>query len=302
MRDDEIYQLLGGHRIDKINSNVLYHYTSISSFKSIIENKELWITRSDFLNDPDELLYFAKLVVQTIEAIQVTGAIPEDFLNALKGNYISYFQNAFPQNYYILSLSKNSDSLSMWNYYGKNDGYCIGLNFKELSETITTNRFNSLHGSVIYNHDEQISILDLELQTAYEYWVQNDKANPSLIHSITDTLFVRWALYALFFKHEGYQNENEYRLVLTHRSDFNVMYRTAHGVFTPYVVLPTNRLDLEDKPVDVNEKFPLESVTISPYIKHDRAVRGLSEWLKKNNHTLDQPNQIILPSSISIRH
>jgi len=303
MRDEQLYNLFGEHKVEKTKIEVLYHYTSISSFKSIIEKKELWITRSDFLNDPEELSYFANLVVKTIDSIRVTRSIPEEFLNPLYTNYLSYFQSVFPQNHYILSLSKSLDSLSMWNYYGKNDGYCIGLNFKELTETITFNRFNFHHGSVNYNVDEQISILDLELQSAYDYWVTSHNSDPSKIQSITDTLFDRWSMYALFFKHEGYQNEIEYRLVLTHRADFNVMYRTAYGVFTPYVVLPTKRvhLELERNPVDINDKFPLESVTISPYIKHDQAERGLAEWLRKNNHPLDQPNQMILPSSIPIR-
>lgn len=301
MLDRDLLDALGDHKVQKTTNEVLYHYTSISSLKSIIEGKQFWVTRSDYLNDPDEIIYFADLVGRTIDALISTGTMSEQFLNALRGNYITYFQSAFPQNYYILSLSRNRDSLAMWNYYGKNDGYCIGIDFKKFTELIHFNRFSFVHGSVIYNSDQQIAILDSELDFAYQYWISKYNGDETQIHNITSTLFARWSMYSLFFKNSGYHHEDEYRVVLTHKADLKVNFRTAYGVFTPYTVLPVTRIGLEGEQLDADEKFPLKSVTISPYIKHNRALSGLSEWLKSRGHPMDEPDHLILGSTIAIR-
>lgn len=181
----------------------------------------------------------------------------------------------------------------MWNYYGKNDGYCIGLNFSEVMNTLVHHSYSPIHGSIIYDSDEQIRILESELQYAYDFWKQNHEGNENMLLTIVDTLFIRWATYTLFFKHSGYQQEEEYRIVFPHEGKFDVKYRTGHGVFTPYIAVPTTKSE--------RDKFPLESIAMGPLIKHDRAQKGLAEWLRKNGNRFEGPNQAIFESSIPLR-
>ena len=51
--------------LDKISSKMIpdiltqpsiYHYTSISGLKGILENKRLWFTHIDYMNDRDEVI------------------------------------------------------------------------------------------------------------------------------------------------------------------------------------------------------------------------------------------------------
>lgn len=82
-------------------------------------------------------------------------------------------------------------------------------------------------------------------------------------------------------------------IVFPHDGKFDVKYRTGYGVFTPYIAVPTTKSE--------GDKFPLESITIGPLIKHDRAQKGLAEWLRKNSHRFERPNQAISESNIPLR-
>lgn len=44
------------------NDEKLYHYTSISGLKGILDKEEFWVTKSDFLNDPSETSYIFDII------------------------------------------------------------------------------------------------------------------------------------------------------------------------------------------------------------------------------------------------
>lgn len=124
------------------DEQILYHYTSASSLISIIENKEFWISQRDFMNDKYETKYPS-----------------EQFLELFKNNNnINYDPNYFIENFlsslhnqYILSFSLLSDSLHQWSYYGKNDGYCLGIKKGKLIELLTNLKMEFKYGKVIYD-------------------------------------------------------------------------------------------------------------------------------------------------------
>lgn len=285
MIDQVLYDSLGDIQINKTIEETLYHYTSISNLKNIIESKEFWVTRSDFLNDPGEVIYFAELVTKEIEQLK----IPKEWLDLLYQNFKTYFPVAFSPSFYILSLSNNKDSLSMWNYYGKNDGYCIGIDFTKMLEIFNTKGYTYWHGSIIYDEKIQINILNNEFQNTYNYWVTEHQGEEKMLMTMIDTLINRWVRYALFFKHNSFQQEEEYRVVFPHTSNLIVNYRTDHGVFTPFITIAVEK--------NKDEKFPLNSITIGPSIKHDKAERGLAEWSRRLFHN----PQRILRSKIPLR-
>lgn len=275
MIDPNLADSLGDLQIERGIEEPLYHYTSISNLKSILEDKEFWVTRSDFLNDPGEVIYFADLVTKIIDQLN----LPKEWSHHLYENFRTYFPVAFQPRFYILSLSRNKDSLAMWNYYGKNDGYCMGINFNTLLENLNFKGYHYHHGSVLYDEESQVKILKDELQLTYNYWLTNHEAAENMLLAMIDTLIGRWVFYALFFKHKGFQQEEEYRIVFGDQNNLTVNYRPGHGVFTPYIKVPA---------VKNNEKFPLESITIGPLIKHDNAERGLAEW-SRHKELFDGP-------------
>ena len=275
--DQKFLNQLATHKISRITDNELFHYTSIASMKSIIENKQFWVTRADFLNDPSEIIYFGDFMQQIIEDYRETQSISADWLNGLYNYYGTSFRTEYPSNYYVLSLSTDRDSLAMWNYYGKNDGYNIGIDSNRFLSALKNSPYKFFNGSVIYDSEHQKKIITDELKHAHNYWISSHHQGSAQFASIMiNSLMMRFSVYALFFKHNGYRVESEYRIVFINPGDFDVHFRTDHGVFTPYIVIPTTTTE--------NEEFPLHSVTIGPLIKHEYAKKGLSEWLRKNNH------------------
>jgi hypothetical protein len=51
----------------------------------------------------------------------------------------------------ILSFSLLSDSLHQWSYYGKNDGYCLGIKKGNLINLLTGLKMEFTCGKVIYD-------------------------------------------------------------------------------------------------------------------------------------------------------
>src|SRR3954465_10650215 len=49
------------------NTTILYHYTTLEGFKSIIENGCLWGSNFAYLNDSTELLYGKNIVREIVE-------------------------------------------------------------------------------------------------------------------------------------------------------------------------------------------------------------------------------------------
>ncbi len=114
--------------------NFLIHYTTFEGLKSIIENKELWFTHADFVNDITEGKYFENLYNEVIDEYEQRNKCSESLLKSLRKDNIFqewmvyYNKNAKDEtnnyklgkpNTFICSFSMENDSLPMWNYYGK---------------------------------------------------------------------------------------------------------------------------------------------------------------------------------------
>ena len=124
----------------------LYHYTSIGSLFSILQNETIRLTDYRFLNDTQELSYalnwlkdylapkaeeeFGKKVLTAIDNVE-HGKI-ERIKSISDGS--PYMQRYLCDiHYYILSLSRRYDDLAMWRMYAK-DGCCIKFNSQKLKE------------------------------------------------------------------------------------------------------------------------------------------------------------------------
>jgi hypothetical protein len=92
-------------------SRLVYHYTSMSGLKAIVESGRLRATHYDYLNDPDELVYCKKLWGDHLRI-----ANPDD-------GDVPFFGEA-----YIVSFSELEDDLTLWRTYGDNGaGVSIGV-------------------------------------------------------------------------------------------------------------------------------------------------------------------------------
>ena len=151
----------------------LYHYTSVDGFEGMLKNNQLRMTKSEFLNDPDDCHLLVKLVKKylesnekdvknTIKNLKACSAEVAD-LYGKKGcdlvSYIEYIQKNL--GLYVLSLTNTEDEMSMWNYYG-NGG--VQLKFSannlvgSLRQSLLSEKEFLTEANVIYANTE----LDLE--------------------------------------------------------------------------------------------------------------------------------------------
>lgn len=120
----------------------LYHYTSISGLKGIIDSSCLHATNIKYLNDSKEFVfgldYFSKLFPHPESAFR----IPEPQEMSLYDHLVEHLFNRTLSGFryrrkasdcFVMSFSKNPDVLSQWRAYGKeNVGYCIKFNYSGL--------------------------------------------------------------------------------------------------------------------------------------------------------------------------
>lgn len=112
-------------------SSVICHYCTVDTLNAILEENSLRFTDVRFLNDSTEFVEIISLIKEVLNEEHYSSCLREFLLNSeeiceleeYKQSYIGFSQreHAFKQtsyHTYICSFSTNSDSLSMWNYYG----------------------------------------------------------------------------------------------------------------------------------------------------------------------------------------
>lgn len=114
----------------------LYHYTSLDALTSIVQHRQLWLTRSEFLNDPLDCKLLLKLFQRYVE--EQGQEVFDTWLSSKKSSstykernqkaLTDFYRDTSPVDYlaflqsrihlYVLSLTDSEDAISMWNYYG----------------------------------------------------------------------------------------------------------------------------------------------------------------------------------------
>jgi hypothetical protein len=151
---DELKQKIAaknGHILD-----TLFHYTDGGAVIGMIQNKELWATSVQYMNDPNELHFVIDEIINYCtsqigirpkhkpipflveEMLYASGredienemalCVLEDVIGVLKSRTKNHEQIC------LISLSKNGDLLSQWRAYASNGGYSIGFGRDSLQE------------------------------------------------------------------------------------------------------------------------------------------------------------------------
>jgi hypothetical protein len=138
----------------------LFHYTDGGAVLKIIENKELWATSVQYMNDPGELHFFIDAVIRYCE-LKITELPKQEKTNIweLADNQNSYKKRDLQDKVVayalkeviqylevrskthaqicLVSLSGAKDLLSQWRAYASSGGYSIGFDRNILSELAT---------------------------------------------------------------------------------------------------------------------------------------------------------------------
>lgn len=184
----------------------LYHYTTIENLVNGIIREDTSIclraTHYKFLNDPTELKEGINFSAEILSKIK-----PEKS----KKEYIELIYKRL-SDVFMISFSKNSDSLPMWNTYG-NKGNGIAIRFQNLKSTSET----SLLLKCWYDPNKEYEKLE---QNVSEEELKRLSA-PMLINC------------PLIFKNPDYKYEKEVRLIGQFEG-LPVHYREKNGYIIPF--------------------------------------------------------------------
>lgn len=281
----EMGSIIRSNKLDK----KIYHYTSLEGLMGILSSEEVWMTNSDFLNDMSELTYIKTLTEEVKERFEkeiLKKFTQEDInRNDLLKLFIELFDKAIQKRFdkstgnfevYVLSLSENEDSLTLWGNYAKGKGYNICFNTKTLiSEIDKIGVGYVVYGNVIYERETQLRTLSDSLVKTFELIVNKevevDELNKELL-SYFNSLIIS---YSIFFKHASFAPEEEFRIALTTSENVDVQFRSNGEVIIPYIKLEFDKSDVN-------------GIVIGPKNNSDIAENGVKTYLQKLNYSLNE--------------
>lgn len=273
----------------------LYHYTSIGSLFSILQNETIRLTDYRFLNDTQELSYalnwlkdylapkaeeeFGKKVLTAIDNVE-HGKI-ERIKSISNGS--PYMQRYLCDiHYYILSLSRRYDDLAMWRMYAK-DGCCIKFNSQKLKEFFYGFRDANLEKGLM-------NLIDGEV----EYEIKESTRHAiNYFYSIKNELMIydEILMFCLLFKSPSFSFEHEYRMGIPFEDQYLGENCSKEFLLSGTTIRP--QLELKNFPI----RDIIEEITISPFVTSELTKIGIQELLISKGISPD----VVRLSQISIR-
>lgn len=207
---------------------IVYHYTDDMGLRGILESGRVWLTDIFSLNDPSELRHGLSRIVAILNEKAASGP-PESqqFAELFRSLGQGLSRSA---HYFVCSFSETGDDLGQWRAYADNGrGYALGFDAQALeqafgkgAETSISNRaaFPVTYGDVTLDDIEGQIIGSMFALISGPHG--RNLAGSAIREYIAElaTALASNALHAaLFFKHEAYSNEREYRFLEVHRAD-----------------------------------------------------------------------------------
>jgi len=283
----------------------LFHYTNAAGLAGILKDKSLWATHSSCMNDEEEISGFYDRILRLILQPTHPQISDSDFDMLISG----FKESAFLwHDYYIASFTTHSEKqeidnglLSQWRAYGSDGGYALVLDTAALGDVLRKegNAYPEIEyslGNVEYRlnpnrrtGDQVIDDIIEKLENAFDEFVkcQSDKNAENLAKWLTPLSF--------FFKHVGFEEEKEIRLVLAQLGpgleseaelqsvkQHPICTRTRNGEIVPYVELCVRSEFCERENKNVRQHLPIKRIIVGPHRdKHDRK-RAVQLLLKQH--------------------
>lgn len=137
---------LGSEEVDAGPSEVdalLYHYTSAAGLMGIVQNREIWATESNYLNDPTEVGFASRVLEDLLSDYAARGGVSEVDKKRIEFA-IALLQRAYSNPHseeqyvedrsFITSFSRTDRSLTLWRLYSGQAGFCVGFDKEHLLE------------------------------------------------------------------------------------------------------------------------------------------------------------------------
>ena len=261
--------------------SILYHYTKSNGINGIINHNCFWATKSDFLNDPNEFSHIRGIIEEVCRETIPKTALREMFLR--DSIYAGREKN---REYFVLSFSKCRDSITMWSEFGNKTGYNIGFRSNEIIARIEEAAEIAYHGLVVYDTKQQKQLIRRIICTSLPNLLRmpledileaaNRDPKDSNYHKACRKFQKTAEVYAMFFKHEGFAEEQEYRFIFKKQKETTVYFRPKDGFMLPYIEIPLSTRNL-----------PIEEIMVAPQNHIDLAKNGMEYMLHAKGYDAD---------------
>lgn len=210
----------------------LFHYTDALAVKSILENRELWLSDIRFLNDSQEMNDGVKYITEALSSdfpdfgLDVGSVVyARDFLMDAFDDHISYGIDSEPT--FVCSFSEAGNQLSQWRAYG---GYAIEFDRKLIHSALDL-------FACVYSEDEKNATASYMVQEAVRELASDVKKHgeisPEGLMSLS--MLVRTAS---IFKDQSFYEEQEVRCAVdVPLPNSELKFRCRGGVLIPYITL-----------------------------------------------------------------
>lgn len=269
--------------------DILYHYTTQSGLLGIIQQDEIWMTHTQYLNDSREFHH----------AVDLAHKVLAEKLASSQNDYERHIWEAMQKsissglstvNICVSCFSENGDSLSQWRAYGgRNGGFSIGYVGSYLKEVAERNQF--LMVRCIYDQSEQEHVISQFLDGIFHEIVEspaNNKDYESFVQ-YGGNLISYFLRLAPIFKDSSFSEEQEWRIISTPMSCIGdkFAYRQGNSMIVPYY-----RLSIASDPTHGPVKA-IGKVIIGPTPHKYESLRSVTSLLishRNAGEALDPPS------------
>ena len=297
---EECLKIVWGTKLNSQTRYLITHYTSPEGFKGIVESGKLWATRYDCLNDISERNDLITIYNQAVEELCSTDEFFIKFKGLkLDGRYyssskaektdITHIDIIKDPEIFVISFSNDDDSLSMWNYYSKNnkyEGYALSFIKNDNEYYNSEPNLNIQCFDLIYDKTEKKKYLIDVLQKIKSIFVDTEECL-EFAKGMLGNLFFVWNDK---FKNKHFEHEKEHRIMIVQSKSnrtYQVQTRINKGLIIPYIEFPIDKF------------LELYSVKCAPLHNDDKAVKLTKEYLESFD---SYKNVKVEKSTIPIRY
>lgn len=221
---------------------IFYHYTNFENLLSITQSAELWATNIHCLNDFEEFENALKIFRQRAAFFrkQESDQAVKDFISTM----MSEAERIAAVNLHIFSFSGCGDLLSQWRGYCPDGGVAVGFRYNDILKLAQKNNF--VLRKCIYSEKYKRDIMDEIVGIHIKFFKSKEETPDTLLDGFLRLI----AAVAPCFKHEAFEEEQEWRLIsdLVPTVDPRVGIRAKGNLMTPFI-----RFSLDGLP-DINGK------------------------------------------------
>jgi hypothetical protein len=229
---------------------ILYHYTSQTGLKGMLNEKTIWASKIHYLNDSKEFALALELASDELDRRikAATSQGDRSRLELLRDTIYTISR----VNTCVCCFSELDDDLSQWRGYGGgNAGFSVGFTrewFTRVKETLGLSLVRC-----IYDPEKQQRLIQDEIDEFFatntekepDYWDRNrgyvDPDRPRTFgvsrHAGND-FATRLALIAPLIKHKSFEAEREWRLVAATVPAHELHHRPGRSMLIPYYKIP----------------------------------------------------------------